>query len=357
MVYSHEMIEAQMTSLSQAWEWSSKDHILHCLPLHHVHGVVNVMLCSVWNGAHCTFMDRFDGAKAWQSFIDLPLTLFMAVPTIYSRLIQQYDAASPEQQKAYREACGKFRLMVSGSAALPTPVLRRWREISGHFLLERYGMSETGMILSNPLHGHRKEGFVGRPLPSVQVKIRPTDPEDNDNKQAKQSSNDAVTTNGELLVKGPTVFKSYLNKAKATAESFTDDGWFTTGDIVRVDEEGDYAIVGRASVDVLKSGGYKLSALEIEREILGMEGVDECAVVGVEDEEYGQLVGVVVGRVKGGKQVTESELKSFCKEKMAREKVPRYVLFVDEIPRNAMGKLNKKELVKLFDGVKKGGKK
>ena len=306
-------------------------------------------------------MDRFDAAKAWQLFIDLPLTLMMAVPTIYSRLIQHYDASSPEQQKAYRDACHKFRLMVSGSAALPAPVLRRWREISGHFLLERYGMSEIGMALSNPLHGHRKEGFVGRPLPSVQVKIQPSDSDNNNNNNnnqndSKQASTGAVTQ-GELLVRGPTVFTSYLNKPKATADSFTADGWFRTGDIVRVDADGDYAIVGRASVDVLKSGGYKLSALEIERDILGMEGVDECAVVGVEDDEYGQVVGVVVARVKGGKQVSESELKQLCKEKMAHEKVPRLVLFMDEgIPRNAMGKLNKKELVKLFDGMKRVAK-
>ena len=354
VVYSHAMIEAQMASLSQAWEWSSSDHILHCLPLHHVHGVVNVMLCALYNGAQCTFMDRFDAAKAWQLFVDLPLTLFMAVPTIYSRLIQHYDASSAEQQKAYRDACRKFRLMVSGSAALPTPVLRRWRDISGHVLLERYGMSEIGMALSNPLHGHRKEGFVGRPLPSVQVRIQPSDSEGD---HSTQPSAAGPVTQGELLVRGPTVFTSYLNKPKATAESFTAEGWFKTGDIVRVDDQGDYAIVGRASVDVLKSAGYKLSALEIERDILAMDGMDECAVVGVEDDEYGQVVGVVAARTKGSKQPSESELKQFCKERMAREKVPRYVLFMDDgLPRNAMGKLNKKELVKLFDSVKRVAK-
>ena len=317
------------------------------------------LVCLRYNGAHCTFMDRFDAAQAWQMFIDLPLTLFMAVPTIYSRLIQHYDASPPEQQRAYRAACNKFRLMVSGSAALPTPVLRRWREISGHVLLERYGMSEIGMALSNPLHGQRKEGFVGRPLPSVQVKIQPTDADDGSNNNSSQqpSTGAGPVTQGELLVKGPTVFTSYLNKPKATSDSFTADGWFRTGDIVRVDADGDYAIVGRASVDVLKSAGYKLSALEIEREILGMEGVDECAVVGVEDDEYGQVVGVVVARAKSRKQVSESDVKQFCKEKMAREKVPRYILFMDEgIPRNAMGKLNKKELVKHFDSVKRVAK-
>ena len=353
VVYSHAMIEAQMASLSAAWEWSSTDHILHCLPLHHVHGVVNVMLCSLHNGAHCSFMERFDAGKAWQAFIDLPLTLFMAVPTIYSRLIQHYDAAPPEQQSAYREACRKFRLMVSGSATLPTPVLRRWRDISSHVLLERYGMSEIGMALSNPLHGQRKEGAVGRPLPSVQVKIQPSD---SDSDQQPAATAGAVATQGELLVRGPTVFAEYRNKRQATAASFTADGWFRTGDIVRVDADGDYAIVGRASVDVLKSAGYKLSALEIEREMLAMPGVDECAVVGVEDDEYGQVVGAVVGRAKGGRQVSEDELKQFAKEKMSREKVPRFVLFVDEIPRNALGKVNKKELVKLFDGMKRVAK-
>ena len=339
VVSTHAMLEAQVTALTTAWEWTSADHILHVLPLHHVHGVVNVLLCPLYTGAQVSFLPgRFDARAVWEAFDRLPLTLFMAVPTIYSRLIAAFDAASEDEQRRWKAACGKFRLMVSGSAALPSPTLRRWREISGHLLLERYGMTELGMALSNPLHGQRKEGFVGRPLPGVLTKLRPGDP--------------PTADEGELLVKGPNVFSEYLNKPDATREAFDADGWFATGDIVRVDGDGDFRIVGRASVDVLKCAGYKISALEVERDIAAHERVEEVAVVGVEDDEYGQIVAAVVAIKPGKGEFGGKELQEWCKERMSREKVPRLVRVVDQIPRNAMGKVNKKELVKIFSTEK-----
>ena len=256
MLTSHAVLEAQVSSLVRAWEWTAEDAILHVLPLHHVHGVVNALLCCLQAGAHCHFLDsRFDARRVWAAFDSLPLTLFMAVPTVYSRLIAAFDAASQDEQRRWRRACSKLRLMVSGSAALPAPVLRRWQSITGHVLLERYGMTEIGMALSNPLHGVRKEGSVGAPLPGVQVRIRPLEAPDG---RPASASSPQAGAEGELLVKGPTVFSQYLNRPEASAAAFDSEGWFLTGDVVRVDAEGDFSIVGRAAVDVLKVGGYKV---------------------------------------------------------------------------------------------------
>ena len=343
---SHSTLHSQVASLTSAWEWTSTDHLLHVLPLHHIHGVVNGLFVPLHSGAHVTFLDgRFDPLHVWAAFTNLPLTVFQAVPTIYSRLIQAYDAAAPEVQKQWREACGRFRVMISGSAALPSPVLRRWKEISGHTLLERYGMTEIGMALSNPLHGERREGYVGKPLPGVQVKVKK---EEGEGGGGQGGGGKAGGEEGELLVKGGTVFSRYWNKPDATAAAFDDEGWFKTGDVVRVDEEGWYKIVGRASVDVLKVAGYKISALEVERDIAGHEGVEECVVVGVPDEEYGQVVGVMVVVKKGWERMDAKQLQEWCKKRMSREKVPRLVKFVDDIPKNAMGKVAKKQLVERF---------
>lgn len=198
----------------------------------------------------------------------------MAVPTVYSKLISEFSNMNTDEQKECRNACNKFRLMVSGSMALPISVLESWKKISGHTLLERYGMTEIGMALSNPLEGVRRPGFVGKPLPGVEVK---TD-----------------SNTGELFVKGESVFKEYWGKPDATKSAFSDD-WFATGDIVAV-EDGDYKIVGRASVDVLKVSGYKISALDIERELLEHEDIEDVAVLGIPDDTgvYGENIAAII---------------------------------------------------------------
>ena len=270
VVTTHENIQAQVISLISAWEWAPEDHILSVLPLHHVHGIINVLTCALWAGAKCEILPRFDPQEVWTRFTQGGLTLFMAVPTSYVKLIAAREAASLERQKVMSEACAQMRLMVSGSAALPVRVLEKWRDISGHTLLERYGMTETGMILSNPMRGQRIPGHVGTPLPNVEVRL-------------VDDSGDVVGrgTPGEIQVKGPGVFDEYWGKPEATKEAFR-DGWFCTGDIA-VMENGSYRILGRSSVDIIKTGGYKVSALEIEEVLREHPDIEECSVVGVED--------------------------------------------------------------------------
>eukprot|EP00455_Lapot_gusevi_P054520 TRINITY_DN8757_c0_g1_i1.p1 TRINITY_DN8757_c0_g1~~TRINITY_DN8757_c0_g1_i1.p1 ORF type:complete len:528 (-),score=41.34 TRINITY_DN8757_c0_g1_i1:110-1693(-) len=330
VVYTHRMIEAQANALIDAWKWTSTDHILNILPLHHVHGVINVVTCALTSGAKLTMLPKFSGQTVWQYFQSLKdLTLFMAVPTVYSRLISVYDNMNADQKTACLEACQRMRLMVSGSAALPVPTMEKWREISGHTLLERYGMTETGMVLSNVYQGKPKPGFVGRPLPGVEVKMA------------------GNQTEGELLVKGDNVFREYWNRPQATAESFDEEGWFKTGDIVTADEEGDYRIMGRASVDIIKSSGYKISSLEIEREIMAHPNMAECAVVGLPDDTYGQIIAVFVVTKQG--KLTVEELKSWLSSRLAPYKVPRQLKQVHALPRNAMGKISKKSLVQAWN--------
>ncbi len=299
---THANIEAQVLSMIQPWGWTEKDHILHVLPLHHVHGIVNVLACPLWAGALCEMMEKFDSKAVWQRFVKGDgLTLFMAVPTIYgthqdrsltgyvARLIQEYEHMSPAEQREATEACKRLRLMVSGSAALPESIMKRWEQISGHILLERYGMTEIGMALSNPLHGARLPGTVGFPLPGVTVRIV----DEKTGREVDTTKGEA----GELRVKGPAVFKEYWKKPKATSETFDEEGWFKTGDVATV-LNGYYKILGRASVDIIKSGGYKISALDIERELLEHPDISECAVVGVEDEEWGQKIVAIVVQKK-----------------------------------------------------------
>jgi len=171
VVTTHQNIQAQVTSLITAWEWTSTDRILHVLPLHHIHGIINVLTCALWAGAECQMLSKFDAEVVWNRICEGNLTLFMAVPTIYVKLIAAWESASSERQKTMTAGCAKMRLMVSGSAALPVQVLQKWQSISGHFLLERYGMTEIGMALSNPLHGQRYAGYVGQPLPQVEVRL------------------------------------------------------------------------------------------------------------------------------------------------------------------------------------------
>jgi malonyl-CoA/methylmalonyl-CoA synthetase len=209
--------------------------------------------------------------------------------------------------------------MMSGSAALPLTTLHRWRAITGHTLLERYGMTETGMILSNPLHGVRRPGSVGTPLPGVEVRL----------------------VDGEVEVRGPGVFSEYWNRPADTRDAFR-DGWFRTGDVAVV-EEGAYRLLGRTSVDIIKTGGYKVSALEIEDAIREHPAVADCAVIGVADDEWGQRVCAVVER-RGTAALTLAQLREMLKERLAPYKVPRELRLVDALPRNAMGKVNKPAL-------------
>ncbi|BAY78105.1 AMP-dependent synthetase and ligase [Nostoc linckia NIES-25] len=333
VVTTHENIQAQVTSLVTAWEWTSSDRILHVLPLHHIHGIVNILTCALWAGAECHMLSKFDAEVVWNRICEGDLTLFMAVPTIYVKLIAAWENANSERQKSMSAGCKKMRLMVSGSAALPVQVLQKWQTISGHFLLERYGMTEIGMALSNSLHGERLPGYVGKPLPQVDVRL--------------VDENGLVPAGkpGEIQVKGPTMFLEYWENPQATAKAFQ-DGWFCTGDLAVV-ENGNYRILGRMSVDIIKTGGYKVSALEIEEVLRTHPDIQECAVVGVADIEWGERVCAALV-LRDSQTLTLESLRSWAKEQLAVYKVPTQILIVEELPRNAMGKVTKPTVVELF---------
>lgn len=335
VVTTHQNLEAQMTCLIEAWGWKAEDHILHVLPLHHTHGIVNVLLCALWAGAACEMLPRFDVQEIWQRFIDRPLTLFMAVPTIYARLIAAWEQMAPEEQQRASEACARLRLMVSGSAALPVQVLEIWKRISGQTLLERYGMTEIGMALSNPLHGERRPGCVGLPLPGVIVRL-------------VDEAHQEIETEGrvgQIQVRGPNVFQEYWGKPEATREAFQ-DGWFCTGDEALLDQ-GYYRIQGRSSVDIMKTGGYKVSALEIEEVLRTHDAIRDCAVVGVEDPDWGEAVCAAV-TLKPDTKLALETLRTWAKERLAVYKVPRRLLILDDLPRNVMGKVTKPAVKALF---------
>jgi malonyl-CoA/methylmalonyl-CoA synthetase len=319
VVLTHGHFAAQVTSLLTAWEWSRDDRALLVLPLHHVHGLVNVLGCALAAGAACEIVPQFETEAAWERLASGAITVFSAVPTIYRRLIQSFDAAPPDLQCARTAGCRRVRLMMSGSAALPGQTLARWREISGHTLLERYGMTETGMILSNPLHGERRPGFVGTPLPGVEIRI----------------------ADGEIEVRGPGVFAEYWNRPEETRAAFH-DGWFRTGDVADTPDPATGAIrlLGRTSVDIIKTGGYKVSALEIEEVIREHPSVADCAVVGVADDDWGERVSASV-ELRDGLSLTLDDLQAWTKARLAPYKVPKELHPVQALPRNAMGKVVK----------------
>ena len=340
VVNRHSALQAQITNLVDAWEWAPDDRILHLLPLHHVHGVVNKLLCALWSGAIVDFMAPFDAHGVWGKFARSEadgLTLFMAVPTVYAKLVECFHHELTEKEQAAGAAgAARLRLMVSGSAALPVSVLQEWEKLTGHFLLERYGMTEFGMAISNPLAKEgRREGRVGQPLPNVECVL--------------VDESGAVVPDGEqgeIRVRGPIVFKEYWGRPEASAEEFDADGFFKTGDIGERDAaDGSIKIVGRASVDIIKSGGYKISALDVERMLLEHPSITEAYVVGVEDDTWGQLVGAVVRMEPGHDALTLDDVRSWGRDRAAKYKLPSELRVVDDIPKNPTGKVNKKQLL------------
>lgn len=333
-VHTHQSLLAMMSGMIDAWEWSSDDRTICVLPLNHVHGIVNVSLCALFVGGVLESPRSFDAQHVWNRFTSGDITVFMAVPTVYSRLTALWDAASPTEQEALSIAASRLRLMVSGSAALPVSTLEKWKSISSHTLLERYGMTETGMILSNKLTS-RVPGHVGWPMPDVDVRIVDDLLQDVERGMP-----------GELLVRGPQLFSRYWNRPEATRDSFV-DGWFRTGD-VGVIESGGYRLMGRSSVDILKTGGEKVSALEIEEVFRTHPAISDCAVVGVADVEWGQKVAMAYELAPGGSAPTPDEFRTWGKGHLSVAKVPVLYLRVDSLPRNALGKVTKNAVTELF---------
>ncbi len=334
VVTTHANLASQVTSLVDAWGWESSDRVLLVLPLHHLHGILNVLTCSLWAGAVCEMHPAFDADAVWDRLASGELTVFMAVPTVYRKLIAAWEAAPPARQRALTAGSAGLRLMVSGSAALPVQTLERWRALTGHTLLERYGMTEIGMALSNPLEGNRRPGFVGVPLPGVEVRL------------VDESGNEVpLATPGEIVIRGGNVFLEYWGRPDETRAAFR-DGWFRTGDVA-VLEDGAYRILGRSSVDIIKTGGYKVSALEIEEVLRTHPDIVECAVVGIADAEWGERVAASV-EVRSGGSLDLETLKVWAKQRLAPYKVPRALRVVAALPRNAMGKVTKPEVAALF---------
>lgn len=333
VLHTHESVTAQVRSLATAWQWTTDDRIHLTLPLHHVHGLVNVLGCALHTRARCDIASSFVAESCWERLASGELTLFMAVPTIYSKLIETFDEADATTQARWSAGARRLRLMVSGSAALPSTTLVRWEQITGHTLLERYGMTETGMVLSNTLES-RVAGLVGVPLPGVDVRVMGDDGAATDLDGA-----------GELQVRSPGLFSGYWDDEQATAAAF-DEGWFRTGDVV-VREPGGYRILGRASIDIIKTAGEKVSALEIEDVLRTHGGIADCAVVGVPDPTWGERVCVAVTPAASGAPSIE-DLRAWGKQRLASYKVPTSLVVVEDLPRNALGKVLKKRVVELF---------
>ena len=335
VVTTHKNIQFQIESLVEAWKWQSNDHILNILPLHHIHGIINVLGCALWSGACCEFLPKFDSKKVWDKISSAELTLFMAVPTIYFKLIDFWESSSKDKKLLLSRGVKKLRLMVSGSAALPVSVLEKWKEITSHILLERYGMTEIGMALSNSYEGERRPGHVGLPLPGVKVRLADSNGNEINN----------IGDSGEIQIKGPNVFKEYWNKPNETIESYQ-DGWFKSGDIA-IFNNGMYKILGRDSVDIIKSGGYKISALEIEDVLRTNPNIKECAVIGLPDSEWGEIVAASL--IIYEKKINFNDLKLWLKEFLPSYKIPRKYIIQKELPRNTLGKVTKNALKNAFD--------
>jgi malonyl-CoA/methylmalonyl-CoA synthetase len=334
VVTTHANMQAQIESLVDAWKWRPDDCIPLFLPLHHIHGIINVLSCGLWAGATIETFALFDVTAILDRVAAGAYTLFMAVPTIYVRLIQTLESLPDEPRRRIVQGFARMRLMVSGSAALPASVHQQWEALTGQKLLERYGMTEIGMALSNPYDGERRPGTVGLPLPGVDIRL-----------VSEEGTVVADGQPGEIQVRGPGVFREYWQRADETARSFR-DGWFLTGDVA-VLERGYYRILGRQSVDIIKSGGYKLSALEIEAVLLQHPAILECAVVGLPDPMWGEAVAVAAVLAAGQSLQLES-LRDWCRPHLSHYKIPHRLQAVDQLPRNAMGKVTKPAVRELF---------
>jgi malonyl-CoA/methylmalonyl-CoA synthetase len=329
VVLGHRALAATCATLEAAWGWRRDDVLLHLLPLHHTHGVVVALLGALWAGAAVRFAE-FDPARAWELLGEA--TVLMAVPTIYRKMLDAHDAAPPSTRAAWTQNARRVRLCTSGSAALPPGVFEAFRRITGQEILERYGMTEIGMALGNPLGGPRLPGCAGHPLADVYVDLVTED-----------GRPCAAGEPGELRVRSPQMFLGYHGDPEATAAAFDAEGRFRTGDVGVRDEAGAVRLLGRLSLDIIKSGGHKISALEIEAALRDHPAVEDVAVVGLDDPTWGERVcACVVPRA--GAPLTLEELQAFARPRLAAYKLPRALRLLADLPRNAMGKVQKAAL-------------
>ena len=320
---SHESLTANMDMLGEAWQWSGDDVLLHALPVFHVHGLLVALHGALHAGATSIVHASFDARKVLQALRGGECTVFMAVPTMYRRILTLLGDEVVDVRH--------MRLLTSGSDRLPVDAFGRIEEQLGKRVVERYGMTETGIMLSNPLDGKRVAGQVGIPLPGVQMRV--VDP------QTGAASDEGSV--GELQTRGPHVFSGYWKDPEKTEGAFTNDGWFRTGDLGLRDRNGRYELKGRGT-DLIISGGFNVYPSEVEHTLSAHPDVEQCAVVGVPDSEWGESVTAIVVRRSG--EASESKLIGHCRRFLAGYKTPKRVVFVDALPRNAMGKVQKKIL-------------
>ncbi len=323
VVLSRRAIAADLDALAEAWQWTADDVLVHGLPLFHVHGLVLGLLGSLRVGNRFVHTLRPTPEAYAAACSEGGGTLYFGVPTVWSRVVADHSAA-----QALRPA----RLLVSGSAALPVPVFDQLAQQAGHRPVERYGSTESLITLSTRADGERRAGWVGRPLTGVTTRLV------DDDGGAVPSDGETI---GRLHVRAPTLFDGYLNRPDVTAEAFDTDGWYRTGDVAVVDGDKMHRVVGRESVDLIKSGGYRVGAGEVEAVLLGHPEVAEVAVVGLPDEDLGQRI---VAFVVGSGDVKPDALIDYVAQQLSVHKRPREVRIVDALPRNAMGKVLKKEL-------------
>ncbi|WP_054816342.1 acyl-CoA synthetase [Nocardia arizonensis] len=322
VVLSRAAIAAGLDALADAWSWTAKDTLVHGLPLFHVHGLILGLLGPLRVGSPLIHT----GKPTPKAYAEADGTLYFGVPTVWSRIVDDAESA--------RRLAGA-RLLVSGSAPLPVPVFEKLRELTGQAPVERYGMSETMITLSTRADGERRPGWVGTPVLGVRTRLR--------DESGAPVPHDGESV-GALQVTGPMLFDGYLNRPEVTAESWTEDGWFRTGDVAAIDPEGFHRIVGRESVDLVKSGGYRIGAGEVETVLLGHPAVAEAAVVGLPDDDLGQRVVAFVVLRDGASATPESELIDHVAQRLSVHKRPREIRVLDRLPRNAMGKVQKKLL-------------
>jgi fatty acid CoA ligase FadD36 len=327
VLLSKDAMGAGLDGLADAWGWTSADTLAHGLPLFHVHGLVLGVFGALRVGSPLVHVGRPKPEAYAAAVRDHGATLLFGVPTVWSRI-----AADPDAARVLRSA----RLLVSGSAPLPVPVFEQLRELTGQAPVERYGMSETMITCSVRADGERRPGWVGVTVAGFETRLASTDEED----EGALLPHDGETI-GELQVRGAGLFDGYLGRPEATAATWTDDGWFRTGDAAVIDAGGYHRIVGRRSVDLIKTGGYRVGAGEIETALLEHDAISEAAVVGEPDDDLGQRI---VAHVVVTRSVDADEVIAFVADRLSAHKRPREVRVVDELPRNAMGKVQKARL-------------
>ncbi len=326
---THDNLASNALALKDAWRWSGDDVLLHALPIFHTHGLFVATNVTLITGASMIFMPRLDADEIVRLMPSA--TTMMGVPTFYTRLLQD--------PRLDRALTAHMRLFVSGSAPLLAETHREWEARTGHAILERYGMTETNMNISNPYEGDRRAGTVGMPLPGVEGRI--TDPE-----TGRPLATGEI---GMIEIRGPNVFKGYWRMPEKTAAEFREGGWFITGDLGMVDERGYFSILGRGK-DLVISGGFNVYPKEVEDEIDALPGVVESAVIGVPHPDFGEGVTAVVS-LKKGAALTEAQVLAALTDRLAGYKRPKRVIFVDDLPRNTMGKVQKAALREEHKGL------